>query len=78
MQQDERTKVRELLIATKYGVSASEMPTIIHVPQSTALDIIKELIAEGEDIHSLGAGDNPEELVLYSIGEIDEGITKIP
>ncbi|MDN2481330.1 hypothetical protein [Vibrio agarivorans] len=68
-------KVKELLIATRYGVSASEMPIIINVAQDQALAIIDTLKKQGEDIHSLGEGDNPPELVLYSIGQIDQGIT---
>ncbi|GAL14951.1 hypothetical protein JCM19233_5965 [Vibrio astriarenae] len=75
MAQTQIQKVRDLLIATRYGVSASEMPIIIQVPQDEALEIIEQLKASGEDIHSLGEGTNPKELVLYSIGKIDEGIT---
>lgn len=70
-----KQRVIELLVATKYGVSASEMPTLIDVPKDEALDIINELISEGENIHSLGDGMNPEEFVLYSIGVIDETVT---
>lgn len=76
MDSDDVQKVKDLLIATKYGVSASEMPIIIQVPQDRALTIIKRLIADGEDIHSLGEAGNPEELVLYSIGPIDDGIAQ--
>ncbi|QIA63512.1 hypothetical protein GT360_08265 [Vibrio astriarenae] len=75
MAQTQIQKVRDLLIATRYGVSASEMPITIQVPQDEALEIIEQLKASGEDIHSLGEGTNAKELVLYSIGKIDEGIT---
>ncbi|WP_353499770.1 hypothetical protein [Vibrio sp. CB1-14] len=51
-----KQRVIELLVATKYGVSASEMPTLIDVPKDEALGIINELISEGENIHSLGDG----------------------
>lgn len=68
--QSDKEKVKELLNKTIYGVSASEMKTIIGVEQEAALKAIQELKSEGEDIHSLGEGMNPEELVLYSIGEI--------
>ncbi len=68
--QTDKEKVRELLIKTIYGVSASEMKIIIDVEQDAALKAIQELIEDGEDIQSLGEGTNPEELVLYSIGEI--------
>lgn len=71
MANDDKTKVKELLIATRFGVSASEMPTIIGVEQDAGLRIIQELIADGEDIQALGVGDNPEELVLYSLGTIE-------
>ncbi|KIF52371.1 hypothetical protein [Vibrio owensii] len=71
MFESDKTKVRNLLVATRFGVSASEMPTIIGVKQDKALKLINELMQEGEDIHSLGEGNNPEELVLYSIGEIE-------
>ncbi|MEF1246682.1 hypothetical protein [Vibrio owensii] len=78
MFESDKTKVRNLLVATRFGVSASEMPTIIGVKQDKALKLINELKQEGEDIHSLGEdihslgeGNNPEELVLYSIGEIE-------
>ncbi|MDA0150585.1 hypothetical protein [Vibrio sp. LaRot3] len=74
MRDDTKQKVKQLLLATKYGVSASEMPTIIQVPEAQGLAIIKQLIEDGEDIHSLGANENPAELVLYSIGPIDESI----
>ncbi|MDK9738870.1 hypothetical protein KI655_16335 [Vibrio sp. D404a] len=67
----DKKKVKELLIATKYGVSASEMMTIIGVEQGKAMKYIQQLKEEGEDIQSLGEGNNPEELVLYSIGEIE-------
>ncbi|USD62986.1 MULTISPECIES: hypothetical protein [Vibrio] len=76
MEKSEKERVKELLIATKYGVSASEMPIIIQVPQERGLAIIKQLIAEGEDVHALGEGENPEELVLYSIGSIDDSIAQ--
>ncbi|WP_117232616.1 hypothetical protein [Vibrio maerlii] len=66
----DKEKVKELLIKTIYGVSASEMKTIIDVDQDVALKVIQELKEEREDIQSLGEGSNPEELVLYSIGEI--------
>lgn len=68
----DKNKVRDLLVATRFGVSASEMPTIIGVKQDKGLKIIQQLIEDGEDICSLGKGDNAEELVLYSIGEIEE------
>ncbi|CAH1528166.1 conserved hypothetical protein [Vibrio jasicida] len=73
MFESDKTKVRNLLVATRFGASASasEMPTIIGVKQDKALKLINELKQEGEDIHSLGEGNNPEELVLYSIGEIE-------
>lgn len=67
----DKKKVKELLIATKYGVSASEMMTIIGVEQGKAMKYIQQLKEEGEDIQSLGEGNNPDELVLYSIGEIE-------
>ncbi len=66
----DKEKVKELLIKTIYGVSASEMKIIIDVEQDAALKAIQELKEDGEDIQSLGEGTNPEELVLYSIGEI--------
>ncbi len=71
MDETSKDKVKQLLIATRFGVSASEMPIIIGVEQQMGLDIIELLKAEGEDIHSLGMGSNPPELVLYSIGEIE-------
>lgn len=71
MTDTDRNKVRELLVATRFGVSALEMPIIIQVEQEKALAIIHELIAAGEDIQSLGEKDNPPELVLYSIGAIE-------
>ncbi|MGF1787452.1 hypothetical protein L4D00_16785 [Photobacterium swingsii] len=71
----DKKKVKELLVATRFGVSASEMPVIIGVKQEKALAIIQALVREGEDIHTLGKGCNPEELVLYSIGEIDDTIS---
>ncbi|WP_260261766.1 hypothetical protein [Vibrio intestinalis] len=74
MTDDTKQKVKQLLIATKYGVSASEMPTIIQVPEHQGLAMIQQLIEDGEDIHSLGAEENPAEFVLYSIGPIDESI----
>ncbi|CAH6822615.1 conserved hypothetical protein [Vibrio chagasii] len=67
----DKKKVRGLLIATRFGVSASEMKTIIGVEQSKAMKCILQLKEEGEDIHTLGEGNNPEELVLYSIGDIE-------
>ncbi|GAM60614.1 hypothetical protein JCM19232_3556 [Vibrio ishigakensis] len=67
----DKSKVKELLIATRFGVSASEMDTIIGVDPVKALKIIRQLKEEGEDIQSLGEGNNPELLVLYSIGEIE-------
>lgn len=67
----DKKKVKELLIATKYGVSASEMMTIIGVEQGKAMKYIQQLKEEGEDIQSLGEGNNPDELVLYSIGKIE-------
>ncbi|MCP3700035.1 MAG: hypothetical protein GY920_15995 [Aliivibrio sp.] len=70
MNNEEKKKVKDLLIATIYGVSASEMMTIIGVEQDIALNMIAQLKAEGEDIQSLGEGSNPEEFILYSIGEI--------
>ncbi|MGF1774828.1 hypothetical protein L4C42_21325 [Vibrio wakamikoensis] len=76
MDSDDVQKVKDLLIATKYGVSASEMPIIIQVPQERGLAIIKQLIADGEDVQALGEGENPEELVLYSIGSIDDSIAQ--
>ncbi|GEM77916.1 hypothetical protein [Vibrio superstes] len=66
-----KQKVKDLLIATRYGISASEMKTVIDVEQQDALAIIAELKSDGEDIQSLGEGMNPEYLVLYSIGEIE-------
>ena len=71
MDETSKDKVKQLLIATRFGVSASEMPIIIGVEQQMGLDIIEQLKAEGEDIHSLGMDSNPPELVLYSIGEIE-------
>ncbi len=68
--QTDKEKVKELLIKTIYGVSASEMKIIIDVEQDVALRAIQELKEDGEDIQSLGEGTNPEELVLYSIGDI--------
>ncbi|UQA52508.1 hypothetical protein [Vibrio sp. ED002] len=59
------------LTIARFGVSTSEMPTIIGVKQEKALKLNNELKQEGEDIHSLGEGNNLEELVLYSIGEIE-------
>ncbi|MEZ9906428.1 hypothetical protein AB4343_16505 [Vibrio breoganii] len=59
-----KQKVKDLLIATRYGISASEMKTVIDVEQEDALVIIAELKSEGEDM-------NPEHLVLYSTGEIE-------
>ncbi|MCV3264855.1 hypothetical protein OGZ01_29875 [Vibrio harveyi] len=56
MFESDKTKVKNLLIATRFGVSASEMPTIIGVKQDKALKLINELKQEGEDIHSLGKG----------------------
>ncbi|MGR5499175.1 hypothetical protein ACQKP3_00490 [Vibrio sp. DNB22_10_4] len=38
--------------------------------------IIKQLIADGEDVQVLGEGENPEELVLYAIGSIDDSIAQ--
>lgn len=67
----DKQKVKDLLIATRYGISASEMKTVIDVEQDAALKIIAELKSDGEDIQSLGEGMNPEHLVLYSIGEIE-------
>ncbi|CAH6830668.1 conserved hypothetical protein [Vibrio chagasii] len=67
----DKKKVRDLLIATRFGVSASEMKTIIGLEQSKAMKCILQLKEEGEDIHTLGEGNNPEELVLYSIGDIE-------
>ncbi|CAH0533610.1 hypothetical protein VST7929_01480 [Vibrio stylophorae] len=78
MQHSDKQHVRELLIATRYGVSAAEMPLIIGVEQDDALQIIHGLIAESENIHSLGEKENPAELVLYSIGEIDPRVKKYP
>ncbi|CDT80790.1 conserved hypothetical protein [Vibrio coralliirubri] len=66
-----KKKVCDLLIATRFGVSASEMKTIIGVEQNKAMKCILQLKQEGEDIRTLGEGTNPEELVLYSIGEIE-------
>ncbi|GAM74969.1 hypothetical protein JCM19241_1312 [Vibrio ishigakensis] len=71
MFKSDKSKVKELLIATRFGVSASEMETIIGVDPVKALKIIRQLKQEGEDIQSLGEGNNPELLVLYSIGEIE-------
>ena len=71
---DEKQKVKDLLIATRFGVSALEMETIINVNRDTALGIIAELKYEGEDIQTFGEEENPAELVLYSIGAIEEGI----
>lgn len=71
MPHTDKDKVRELLIATRFGVSASEMLMIIEVEKDKALAIIDELRCEGEDIQSLGEGENPAELVLYSIGQIE-------
>lgn len=68
---NDKQEIKDLLVATRFGVSASEMPSILGVEQDRALEIINEMISEGEDIHSLGGGDYPEELVLYSIGEIE-------
>lgn len=70
MMHNEKEKVRELLLATKFGVSAAEMPMIIGVDQQLSLKIIEQLRSEGEDIHSLADPSTPKELVLYSIGEI--------
>ena len=67
----DKQKVKDLLIATRYGISASEMKTVIDVEQEDALAIISELKADGEDIQSLAEGMNPDHLVLYSIGEIE-------
>ncbi|MBE8576072.1 hypothetical protein [Vibrio sp. OPT18] len=67
----DKKKVRDLLIATRFGVSASEMKTIIGVEQNKAMKCILQLKQEGEDIRALGEGTNPDELVLYSIGEIE-------
>ncbi|CAH7033421.1 hypothetical protein VCHA40P240_180046 [Vibrio chagasii] len=47
------------------------MKTIIGLEQSKAMKCILQLKEEGEDIHTLGEGNNPEELVLYSIGDIE-------
>lgn len=77
MKNKDKQKVKDLLIATRYGVSASEMPDIIGVEQDKALSIIKALKAAGEDIHALGEQNNPKHLVLYSIGRIDEQITPL-
>ncbi|WP_026971589.1 hypothetical protein [Aliagarivorans marinus] len=71
MPHSDKDKVRELLIVTRFGVSAAEMPMIIEVEQDKALAVIDELRREGEDIQSLGEGENPAELVLYSIGQIE-------
>ncbi|OLQ94686.1 hypothetical protein BIY21_08180 [Vibrio ponticus] len=71
MAESDKEKVRQLLIATRFGVSASEMPIIINVEQQIGLQVIEQLKAEGEDVQSLGEGSNPPELVLYSIGEIE-------
>ena len=71
---DEKQKVKDLLVATRFGVSALEMETIINVNRDTALGIIAELKREGEDIQTFGEDQNPAELVLYSIGAIEEGI----
>ncbi|RJG48205.1 hypothetical protein [Motilimonas pumila] len=71
MTQSDHDKVKQLLIATRFGVSATEIPMIIGVEQDTALNIIEALKVSGEDIHSVGAGQHPAELVLYSIGEIE-------
>ncbi|GAK86418.1 hypothetical protein JCM19238_4008 [Vibrio ponticus] len=71
MADSDKDKVRQLLVATRFGVSAAEMPMIINLDQQLSLHIIEQLKAEGEDIHSLGEGTNPPELVLYSIGEIE-------
>ncbi|WP_194436856.1 hypothetical protein [Vibrio fluminensis] len=71
MAESDKDKVRQLLIATRFGVSASEMPIIINVEQQIGLQVIEQLKAEGEDVQSLGEGSNPPELVLYSIGEIE-------
>jgi hypothetical protein len=68
---NDKQEIKDLLVATRFGVSASEMPSILGVEQDRALEIIHEMIKEGEDIHSLGGGDYPEEQVLYSIGEIE-------
>ncbi len=67
----DRKKVREILVATRYGISAHEIETVIQVKQEKALKIIQELIDEGEDIHKLDDGNNAPEFVLYSIGEIE-------
>ncbi len=67
----DKKKVRDLLIATRFGVSASEMKTIIGVEQNRAMKSILQLKEEGEDIRTLGEGTNPEELGSYSIGEIE-------
>ena len=71
---DEKQKVKDLLVATRFGVSALEMETIINVNRDKALGIIAELKSEGEDIQTFGEDQNPAELVLYSIGAIEEGI----
>ncbi|MBC7001067.1 hypothetical protein BIZ37_00745 [Photobacterium sp. BZF1] len=71
---DEKQKVKDLLVATRFGVSALEMETIINVNRDIALAVIAELKAEGEDIQTFGEDQNPAELVLYSIGAIEEGI----
>lgn len=71
MAESDKEKVRQLLIATRFGVSASEMPIIINVEQQIGLQVIEQLKVEGEDVQSLGEGSNPPELVLYSIGEIE-------
>ncbi len=68
--QAEKDKVTELLHKTIYGVSASEMDTIIGVKQPQALAIIEKLKQSDYDVQSLGAESNPPELVLYSIGPI--------
>nr|WP_086939329.1 hypothetical protein [Thaumasiovibrio occultus] len=74
MMTTDKQRVKELLIATKYGVSAAECPMIVQVAEARALAIIEELIRDGEDIHSLAGDGTPEHLVLYSIGPIDESI----
>lgn len=68
---NDKQEIKDLLVATRFGVSASEMPSILGVDQDRALEIIYEMVQEGEDIHSLGSGDYPEDQVLYSIGEIE-------
>ena len=67
----DKKKVREILIATRYGISASEIETVIHVKQDKALKIIQQLIKDGEDIQKLDDGNNLPEFVLYSIGKIE-------